>query len=228
MNESQLNKLNDIKNLAYSIYTELRDLEKSTEEDELSQIKSAYAKQNFVILDTEITGLHDGEVIEIAIVDHLGNTLMNQRIKPHNGIPADSYAIHGISEDDVNDCPYFEDVVTLIKGHLAGKDVIVYNATYDRKMLHRSAEHAGIPKINWKSFSNWICAMEAFSPIFGEWNSKYGNFRWQKLTTASDYYKVKIENAHSALGDCLMTLGVVQGMVNDKGDPFESRYNAMD
>jgi DNA polymerase-3 subunit epsilon len=201
------------------MYTELRDLEKLADDtNDLDRIKQAVSNENFVILDTETTGLHDGEIIEIAIIDHLGNTLMNQRIKPHKGIPSESYAVHGISEDDVKDCPHFEDVVTLIKGHLAGKDVIVYNATYDRKMLHRSAEHAGIEKINWKAFSNWMCAMEAFSPIYGAWNQKYGNYRWQKLSTAAAYYEIAVENAHSALGDCLMTLVIVKAMAGQDTD----------
>jgi DNA polymerase III subunit epsilon len=180
--------------------------------NELDQIKQAVKNQNFVILDTETTGLYDGEIVEIAIIDHLGDTLMDQRIKPHKGIPADAQRIHGISMADVKDCPHFDDVVSDIKRHLDGKDVIVYNAIYDRKMLHFSAEHAGIEKIDWKSFSNWICAMNAFSPIYGEWNNYHGNYKWQKLSTAAKYYGVSVQNAHSALGDCLMTLGIVMEM----------------
>ena len=182
---------------------------------ELQRIKEAVARQNFVVLDTETTGLKFAEVIEIAIIDHLGNTLMDQRIKPFAGIPADATRVHGITEDDVKNCYTFNQVVDRIKTFLTGKDVIVYNANYDRHILHSSAEHAGIPKIEWKSFSNWICAMNAFSPIYGEWNSYHGNYKWQKLTTASSFYKVKVENAHSALGDCLMTLGVVKAMAGD-------------
>jgi len=184
--------------------------------NEINQIKQAVKNENFVILDTETTGLHDGEIVEIAIIDHLGNTLMDQRIKPHDGIPPEAQRVHGISEADVMDCPHFEDVVFTIIGHLTGKDVIVYNAVYDRKMLHCSAEHAGIEKIDWKTFSNWICAMNAFSPIYGEWNSYYGNYRWQRLSTAASYYGITVQNAHSALGDCLMTLGIVLAMVKNK------------
>jgi DNA polymerase III subunit epsilon len=181
----------------------------------LQDIQSVVDKQNFVILDTETTGLHDGEIVEIAIIDHLGNTLMDQRIKPYLGIPRDAYRVHGISEDDVKDCPTLNDVIVSIKGHLAGKDVIVYNANYDYNILKRAVFHAGIPEIDWDSFCTWHCAMLAFSPIYGDWNDYHGNYRWQKLTTAASYYGVKVKNAHAALGDCLMTLGVVNSMAKE-------------
>jgi len=219
MNQAQLLILNQLKDRTYRLYEGLKDLEDDVLKDTktlLEQLQHAFANENFVVLDTETTGLYDGEIIEIAILDHNGMTLMDQRIKPHGDIPIKSTNVHGITIDMLEDCPHFEDVVVTIKGHLAGKDVIVYNATYDRKMLHKSAEYAGIDKVNWKSFSNWICAMEAFSPIYGEWNGRYGNFRWQKLITAASYYGISLAHAHSALGDCLMTLEVVRNMI--KGD----------
>lgn len=183
---------------------------------DLDLIKEAVARQNFVILDTETTGLHDGEIIEIAIIDHHANTLMNQRIKPFDGVPPQSTAVHGITLDDLKDCPTFDQVVDSIQSHLMNKDVIVYNAIYDRKMLHRSAEHANIDKIDWKTFSNWMCAMNAFSPLYGEWNNYYGNYKWQSLTTAAKHYHISGINAHSALGDCLMTFWVVKAMVDSQ------------
>lgn len=215
MNQKQRDRLNDIKNEAYRIYEALNQLENIVDTRPLlQQLRDAVDGGNAVILDTETTGLNDGEIIEIAIVDvATGGILMNERIKPVDGIPADSTAVHGITEDHVANLPGFEAFVTEIKGHLAGKDVIVYNATYDRKMLHRSAEHAGIARTNWKAFSNWLCAMEAFSPIYGEWNAKYGNYKWQKLTTAAEYYDIPTQHAHSALGDCFMTLEVVRKMI---------------
>jgi DNA polymerase-3 subunit epsilon len=179
--------------------------------NDLSTIIKAVAHQNFVVLDTETTGLHDGEIIEIAIVDHQGEVLMDQRIKPVRGIPAQATAIHGITLEHLTDCPTFVEVVERIKEHLTGKDVIVYNAIYDRKMLHQSAEKAGLEKVDWKSFSNWICAMSAFAPIFGE-RKGYRTYKWKPLTTAARYYGGPVQDAHSALGDCLMTLGVVNAM----------------
>lgn len=176
------------------------------------KIKEAVKSGNFVILDTETTGLKFAEVLEIAIIDPQGNTLMNQRVKPYGNIEPGAIDVHGITLDDVKNEPRFNSVAGYIQTIITGKDVIVYNAKYDRHILHSSAEHAEMEKIDWKSFSTWICAMEAFSPIYGDWSTYHGNYKWKSLEVASRYYNVPVNNAHTALGDCLMTLGVVNAM----------------
>lgn len=176
----------------------------------LFPLLAAVRRNNFVVLDTETTGLHDGEICQIAIIDHEGKTLLDQLVKPTSPISADATRIHGITNDQVKDSPGWADVALRVKQILAGKDVVVYNAVYDRKMMHKSAEHAGIEKIDWKALSPWYCAMEAYAEHHGEWNDYHQSFRWQKLAVAANQCGVKVENAHNALGDCLMTLGVVR------------------
>lgn len=217
---NQSNQLNTVKNQAYELYQAIKALEVlQVEESDFERIKEAVATKNFVILDTETTGLSESdEIIEIAIIDHTGKVLMDERLEPSKRIPAEATAIHGITNEDVKGCPRFADFLPLIKGHLAGKDVIVYNATFDRSMLHRTAEQAGLEKVNWKAFSNWSCAMLAFAPIFGEWNDYRGNYKWQRLSTAAGYYNIKVSDAHSALGDCLMTLAIINAMVDTSQD----------
>lgn len=173
---------------------------------------------NFVILDTDVTintGLHAGEIVEIAIVDHTGKVLLNTLIKPVYGIPDDAFRIHGISEDMVKNAHGFAEVVPYILKAIAGKEVIVYNAVYDRKMLHKLAEAAQVDKINWKEINNWTCAMEAYAEFYGDWNSYRGSYRWHKLSDAARNCGVKADNAHRALGDCLTTLGVINYMYQD-------------
>ena len=58
------------------------------------------------------------------------------------------------------------------------------------------------------------CAMQAYAELHGEWSEEKGRYRWQKLSTAAQQQGVKVENAHRALGDCLMTLGVVRAMAS--------------
>lgn len=178
----------------------------------LAALRAVVALENFVILDTETTGLNDGEICQIAIIDHQGKTLLDQLVKPTRPIPFDAQRIHGIGNDQVKDAPGWGDVAPRVKDLLTGKDVIVYNAVYDRKMMHKSAEYAGIEKIDWKTLSPWYCAMEAYAEFYGEWNDYRQSFRWQKLSFAAQQCGVEVKNAHNALGDCLMTLGVVRYM----------------
>jgi len=108
--------------------------------------------------------------------------------------------------------PRFVDVVENLRQTIGGKQVIVYNAVYDRKMLHQSAEAAGIEKTDWKGLSRWWCAMEGFAEVYGDWNSMRRSYRWQKLATAAQHYHLPMVDAHSALGDCLTTLAICKRM----------------
>lgn len=170
------------------------------------------SKQNFVVLDTETTGLHRGEICQIAIVDPSARVLIDTLVKPVNPIPPDASRIHDIFDADVADAPSWAVIAPQVREIVTGRDVVVYNAVYDRKLMHQSCEAAGMDKIDWKTFSTWWCAMEEFAVIYGDWNDYHQSYRWQKLTTAADYYKLPVMNAHSALGDCLMTLAVVNKM----------------
>ena len=59
-------------------------------------------KSDFVILDTETTGLNErAEIVELSIIDKNGNTLFDRLIKPKGHIPRDAEQIHGISNADV-------------------------------------------------------------------------------------------------------------------------------
>lgn len=166
----------------------------------------------FLVLDTETTGLHRGEICQIAVVNSDGKVLIDQYVKPVDPIPLDAQRIHGISDEMVAGAQSFSALVPELVNILTGQNVIVYNATYDRKMLHQSAEACGIPKTDWRDLSRWWCAMEAFAEIYGDYNSYRHSYTWQKLTTAAAYYNLPVVDAHSALGDCQMTLAVCKAM----------------
>jgi len=51
---------------------------------------------NFVVLDTETTSLKDAAIVQIAIVDSAGETLLYSLVKPDREIEAKAQEIHGI------------------------------------------------------------------------------------------------------------------------------------
>jgi DNA polymerase-3 subunit epsilon len=151
---------------------------------------------DFVILDTETADLH-GEIIEIAIIDQDGKTLLDQRIKPQGEIAPGAEAVHGISLDDLKDAPSFAEVYPAIVEAIAGKPVIIYNAQYDVTCLQQDCRRHELAHIGIES----ACAMEWYSQWYGEWSSHHGNYRLQPLN-----------GGHAALGDCLATLECIQEM----------------
>ena len=54
--------------------------------------------------------------------------------------------------------------------------------------------------------------MQAYAEFHGEWAEEKGRYRWQKLSIAAQQQGVTVQNAHRALGDCWMTLGVIRAM----------------
>ena len=179
---------------------------------ELQEMLSVIRGGEFLILDTETTGLERGEVVQISVIDSTGAALINTLVKPIESIPASTTRIHGITNGMVATAPRFADIVENLRQTISGKHVIVYNAVYDRKMLHQSAEAAGIEKTDWRALSRWWCAMEGFAEVYGDYNSMRRSYRWQKLSTAAQYYHLPVVDAHSALGDCLTTLAICKRM----------------
>ena len=173
---------------------------------DLRQITEGY----FVVLDTETTGLNAGEICQIAIIDCFGQVLLETLVKPTLAIPPGATAVHHITDQDVADAPAWTEVHLMVLAALSSHPVVVYNARYDRRMMHQSAAAHGMPKTDWKTIAPWVCAMEAAAEFNGDWNEYHQSYRWLKLSVAAEMCQVPVVAAHNALGDCLMTLGVVQ------------------
>ena len=191
-------------------------------EDSISWAKEVIADNQTLFLDTETTGLNDAEICEIAIIDSWGEVAYYSYVKPKNGIPIEAEKIHGISNEMVKDAPSWEQVAPLVKKCIAGHRVIIYNAIFDRKMMHQSDQQAGLHRTEWKEIAKFQCAMEEFARFYGEYNDYHGSFRWQKLGYA--YYHITRKNLHEAHGavvDAMACREVVIGMsLNLKPHPF--------
>jgi DNA polymerase-3 subunit epsilon len=92
-------------------------------------------QENWVILDTETTGLYDAEIVEIAIIASLGKILLDTLIKPSIPIPAEVTEIHGINDEMVADAPTFPEVYPT-DAALKDKRVLIYNSAFDIKILN--------------------------------------------------------------------------------------------
>ena len=173
-----------------------------------------------IFLDTETSGLNEtAEIVEIGIIDMNGEPLLETLIKPYNPIPEDVTSIHGITNDMVKNAPYWSEIHDQFCQVIKDRTLIIYNRSYDVRLIDQTIK-ASIDNQaledeaqDWDKDLRILCAMKLFAAYYGVWDDHREDWKWQKLTVAADYMNVKAEGkAHRAVTDCLMTLGVVQGM----------------
>lgn len=157
--------------------------------------------QEYLILDTETTGLERPELVSLAVVNHRGETLFDERVKPGKPIDAQATALTGITNDAVRDRPAYPAFHETVDRLLAGRRVVIYNAAFDLAVLANTAHRYGLAP---PAFAPW-CAMRWFARVYGQWDPVRGDYTWQRLAVAADYYGVTPGTAHDARGDCLTT-----------------------
>ena len=176
------------------------------------------ADSRTVYLDTETTGLGRGaEVVDIAVVGSDGRVLFETLVRPQAPIPSDASAIHGIFDGDVADAPSWADIHDALCRLLAGRPVVVYNASFDRRIVVQCGERHGlnVPDLAWH------CAMRRYAEFCGEWDARLGRYRWQKLELAVAAFGAA-PGGHRAAADALACRAVVLGMAGAT-DPWSGR-----
>ncbi len=176
----------------------------------LERLHEAVRRDNFVILDTETTGLDwQAQICQVAVIDGTGKTLVDLLVKPTCRIPPDATRIHGITNGHVAGAPGFAQVAPQIVSAITGRDVIIYNSAFDLAMLRQSAAAAGL-EVDWRGLANYVCAMQAYAEHWGVWDSARRSYRWQSLSAACSQQAIPVKGAHNALGDCLLTLALIR------------------
>ncbi len=180
----------------------------------IQQAKNLLA-QNPLFLDTETTGLDErAQIIEVSILDAAGNVCLDSLVKPRGKIPVEVQRIHGIRDADVKDAPTWLELWPKVERVVAGRVIATYNAEFDMKMMRQDHYRHHIP---WTlSEDAFVCLMKLYARFKGEWNPKYGNYRWHSLEAAAGHCDLEIHNMHRAEDDARLARDLLYYMANQK------------
>lgn len=170
-------------------------------------------RQGYIVLDFETTGLleKDTEVLQVSAIDENDNVLISGYCRPEYKTSWEgAQAVHGISPEMVAGCPTFREVyLPKLKGLINQKAaVIAYNAEFERGVLQIYGVDVDVV---------FIDPMLMFARVYGDYNEYFGDYRWQKLSTAAYYYGYEFK-AHDALEDVRATKYIFEKMI-EAGEP---------
>lgn len=186
----------------------------------LTMIIHKWLRSDYVIIDTETTGLSKrDEIIEIAIINMRGEVLLDTLVKPSIPISPEVTKINHITNDMVANAPAWCDVFPKVHAIIRMHKWLAWNSGFDARMLDQTCSYTEIydnkspcvaSLITSRIHTSHIDAKAVYDQWYGEFDEKRKAFKRQSLTTAASRHGVSVEGAHRALADCQMVLGVLQ------------------
>jgi DNA polymerase-3 subunit epsilon len=105
-----------------------------------------------IVLDTETTGLDPltgDRIVEIGAVELLNHMptgrTFHKYINPQRDMPAEAFAVHGLSAEFLADKPLFAAVVDEFVTFIGDAHLVIHNASFDMKFLNAELEWASKP-----------------------------------------------------------------------------------
>ncbi|WP_415894708.1 DNA polymerase III subunit epsilon [Neptuniibacter sp. PT34_22] len=159
-----------------------------------------------VILDTETTGMNQESgphfqghrIIEIGCVEVINRKLTGKTfhvyINPEMPIDPEAIAVHGITDEQVKDCPKFAEIAQEFAEFLDGSEMIAHNAPFDVGFMDHEF---GMLGSGWKS-TDELCKVTDSLKIAKD------KFPGQKNNLDALCRRLGIDNSHRELHGALL------------------------
>ncbi|MCM1339554.1 MAG: 3'-5' exonuclease [Muribaculaceae bacterium] len=150
-----------------------------------------------IVLDTETTGLDytREKMVEFAAVRLENGKIKDEfqtLINPQQHIRKSSMAIHGITQEMVEDAPTEEEIVPKILEFLGEYPIVAHNAIFDYSFLNEASKRVtGQELVNER-----IDTQQMFKEVYPELDA-------HGLGALTEKFKVEITDRHRAMGDTM-------------------------
>lgn len=161
---------------------------------------------NFVILDTETTGLYkDDEVIELSIIDTLGRELYHSLFCPTKKMGEAAIRVTGLDYAMLKEEPLFKDEWPKIKKAIGSHIILGHNIAYDYRVTLSTAKRYGIAETEVKDLFRDMIDSKALV-------AHYYQSRSYKLAYLCKKFGITESQKHRATYDCLQTLQMLRAL----------------
>ena len=189
----------------------------------IDQLKALDPKR-VIVLDTETTGIKpqgNDEILSLTIIDLEGTVLFDELVKPeHRKSWPKAQEVNGITPAMVKDklpLVAYRDQLQELWQRI---DLVVgYNVGFDSDFLYSSG-------LALSPYVEEFDVMREFAPVNGKWDEYHQDYRWCKLNECAKHYGVKLNNAHTSLGDTEATRQCFIALINDP--KYESSQRAFE
>lgn len=175
-------------------------------------------KNPLVFFDLETTGVNivKDRIVEISYLKIFPDgreESKTRRINPEMPIPKEASLIHGISDEDVKDCPTFKAVAKSLASQLEGCDLAGYNSNrFDIPLLAEEFIRAGVD-------------LDLMKRKFVDVQTIFHKKEQRTLSAAYKFYcDGDLENAHSAEADTKATYEILKSQL-DRYDDLQNDIN---
>ncbi len=160
----------------------------------------------FFDLETTGTNIITDRIVEISLLKVWPNgneETKTMRINPERHIPAEATAVHGITDEDVKDCPTFKGVARTLAADIQGCDLAGFNSNrFDIPLLAEEFIRAGVD-------------IDLTRHRFIDVQVIFHKMEQRTLSAAYMFYCGKnLDDAHTAAGDTRATYEVLKAQLD--------------
>ena len=169
---------------------------------------------DYVIFDLETTGIScaDEQVVEISAVRVEDGEVVDEFTTLVNpGIPIPFYAseVNGITDDMVENSPFFEEALRDFLDFIGDSVLVGHNIhTFDMKFIQRDALKYFKKQVG-NDYIDTLQIARLFLP----------ELKHHRLTDLAEYYGIDCDGAHRALNDCRMNQKVFELLRKEMENP---------
>lgn len=153
----------------------------------------------YCVFDFETTGTsaRNEKVIEIGIAKIRKGKIVDtfqSYINPGRFVPYNITMITGITNEDVKDAPYFDEVINDIKEFIGSSVLVAHNLQFDYSFLKNECENVKVETPE----NEAVCTLKLAKRL-------YPHFPSRSLGNLSKTLKIRHRNVHRGLGDAAAT-----------------------